>query len=93
MSPSFSRASTEQHDAIVHATITPLVEEVVLSVRKGESIDLYSVMRRFAIKSIISFCYGNNSICPDYVESVIPKLFQVLDESPKDLLVVSFTLF
>nr|BAD98713.1 putative cytochrome P450 monooxygenase [Fusarium graminearum] len=88
MSPSFSRASTEQHDAIVHATITPLVEEVVLSVRKGESIDLYSVMRRFAIKSIISFCYGNNSICPDYVESVIPKLFQVLDESPKDLLVL-----
>ncbi|VTO83337.1 unnamed protein product [Fusarium graminearum] len=33
MSPSFSRASTEQHDAIVHVTITPLVEEVALSLQ------------------------------------------------------------
>ncbi|QPC76847.1 hypothetical protein HYE68_007599 [Fusarium pseudograminearum] len=88
MSPSFSRASTEQHDAIIQATIKPVMEEIDVSVRKGESIDLYPAMRRFAIKSIISFCYGNNSISPDYVESVIPNLFRVLNESPKDLLVL-----
>uniref|UniRef100_A0A0D2XSL4 Cytochrome P450 n=1 Tax=Fusarium oxysporum (strain Fo5176) TaxID=660025 RepID=A0A0D2XSL4_FUSOF len=89
MSPSFSRASMEEHDTIVHATIKPLVEEVVVSVRKGETVALYSVMRRFAIKSIIAFCYGNNLISPEYIDNtVIPKLFQVLDKSPKDLLVL-----
>ncbi|CEI66260.1 unnamed protein product [Fusarium venenatum] len=86
MSPSFSRASEEEHDAILHETIKPVVEELTTSIRKGETIALFPVIRRFALKSIVAFCYGQNPVSPDYMESVIPKLFKVLDESPKALL-------
>ncbi|KAL5358848.1 cytochrome P450 [Aspergillus floccosus] len=86
MSPSFSRTSTEEHDTIVYATIEPLVNELVAGVRKGETVALYPAMRKFALKSIIAFCYGKSSISAELINNTaISKIFQVLDAAPKEL--------
>jgi hypothetical protein len=70
------------------------VNELLAIVKKGETVSLYPAMRKFALKPIIAFCYGKNSISTELVDNAATlKIFQVLDEAPKALLLASFAPF
>ncbi|KAH7183703.1 putative cytochrome P450 monooxygenase [Fusarium flagelliforme] len=87
MSPSFSQASLAAHQVIIYECMKPLLNEITENIRSRQPTAIFPAVRKFALDSICAFSFGVNLTDPSHIdEESRRRIFEALDNSPRDLL-------
>lgn len=95
MAASFSRQSTVEHQKISYTTIASSMAQLTSAAEAGREIELSTLFRRFTLKSITEFCFGEGfedeteEEQGETEDEVYTKLLDTFDQAPRALVMVS----
>ncbi|KAF5633095.1 cytochrome P450 monooxygenase [Fusarium tjaetaba] len=88
MSPSFSQASFAAHQVLIYECMKPLLNEITENIRSQQPTAIFPAIRKFALDSICAFSFGINIGNPSHIDDETRRrIFEALDNSPRELLV------